>query len=277
MSVIGRLWRRAPAWRACVVTALAFTGLAAMFPPAVPRLPPLFRTWGGASAGVTAAHFHPRPLPAAPDQGIWHTLPPDTPQQQGIIHYAGRLLPLPAGSWQELVLDRGGGSEMRQATFFVRVADHHLTGLMLVEAPSVMSGATGSVEVPPVCVDPNQLAGSIAPVVAGQSPLAHECWAIRPVDMRAAAAVPVAEGLLPRALVQLGERHVAVPDRMLATTFARSDDTGWRMVTILLGDRGGPIRKLQDWATRFQVPLHKGYDRTLLAADLSPVVARDPG
>ncbi len=34
MSVIGRLWRRAPAWRMCVGVALAGTALAAMFPPA---------------------------------------------------------------------------------------------------------------------------------------------------------------------------------------------------------------------------------------------------
>lgn len=277
MTVVGRLWRRAPAWRACVVTAVALTGLAAMFPPAVPRVPLPFGTRGGAPGGVTAARFHPRPPAAPPEEGIWHTLPPDTPQRQGIIHYAGRLLPLPAGSWQELVLDRGGGAEMRQATLFVRVVDSHLTGLMLVEAPSVMSGATGAVEVPPICVDPDRLAGSIAPIAPGQSPLTHECWAVRPVDMRAAAAVPVTEGLLPRALAQLGALHVAVPDRMLATTFVRSDDSGWRIATVVLGDHGGAIRKLQDWAARFQGALHKGYDGTLVAADLTPGVSRDPG
>ena len=175
------------------------------------------------------------------------------------------------------MLDRGGGAEMDQATLFVRVVDSRLTGLMEVEAPAVMSGATGPVEIPPVCVNPDQLAGSITPVALGQSPLTHECWAIHSVDMHAAAAVPVAEGLLPRALAQLGERHVAVPDRMLATVFARSDDSGWRIVTVVLGDHGGPVRKLQDWAARFQAALHKGYDQKLVAADMTPAVVRDPG
>ncbi len=87
----------------------------------------------------------------------------------------------------------------------------------------------------------------------------------------------MAEGLLPRALAQLGERHVAVPDRMLATVFARSNDNGWRIVTVVLGDHGGPIRKLQDWAARFQGALHKGYDGTLVVADMTPAVVRDPG
>ena len=248
-----------------------------MFPPAVPHVPLPSWTRSAGSAGATLARFHPRPPAAPPGEGIWHTLPPDVPQQQGIIHLAGRLLPLPAGSWQELALDRGGGTEMAQTTLFVRVVDSHLTGLMQVEAPAVMSGATGSVEVPPVCVDPNQLAGAIAPLVLGQSPLTHECWAIHPVDMHAVAALPAAEGLLSRALAQLGERHVAVPDRMLATVFARSNDNGWRIVTVVLGDHGGPIRKLQDWATRFQIALHKGYDGTLVVADMTPAAVRDPG
>ncbi len=274
MSVIGRLWRRAPAWRACLITALAFTGLAAMFPPAIPHLP---LHWAqGSGRGLTVAHYHPRPPPAASDDGISHVLPPDAPGQQGIIHYAGRLLPLPAGTWQELAAGRGG-IEMRQATLFDRISNNHLTGLMLVVAPGVMSGATGTVGVPPSCTDPDQLAGAIAPVLPGQSPLTHECWAIRPVDMRAAAGTPATEGLLPRGLAQLGELHVAVPDRMLATTFMRSDDSGWRVVTVLFGDHGGPVRKLQDWAARFQGALHKGYDGTLVAADLPPAVARDPG
>ena len=277
MSVIGRLWRRAPAWRACVVTAVAFTGLAAMFPPAIPHLPPLRWTKGGAPAGGAVARYRPQPPPAPPDDSIWHVLPPDTPAQQGIIHYAGRLLPLPTGSWQELMVARGGGTELRQAALFDRVSNNHLTGLLLVIAPGVMSGATGEVGVPPPCADPGRLAGSITPALPGQSPLTHECWAIAPVDMRAVAGAPVTEGLLPRGLARLGELHVAVPDRMLATTFMRSDDNGWQIATVLLGDHGGPIRKLQDWAARFQVPMHKGFDGTLTAADLTPAVARDPG
>ncbi len=277
MSVIGRLWRRAPAWRACVVTAVAFTGLAAMFPPAMPRLPPLRWAKAGGPGGAAVAHYRPQPLPAPPDDGIWHVLPPDTPGQQGIIHYAGRLLPLPAGSWHELAVARGGGAEMHQVTLLDRVSNNHLTGLMLVVAPGVMSGATGSVGIPAPCTDSAQLAGFIAPILLGQSPLTHECWAIAPVDMQAAAAAPATDGLLPHGLARLGELHIAVPDRMLATTFVRSDDGGWQVVTILLGDHGGPIRKLQDWASRFRVPMHKGYDGTLVPADLPPAVAQDPG
>ncbi len=277
MSVIGRLWRRAPAWRACVVTAVVFTGMAAMFPPVVPHLPPL--RWGKgaeAMAGAVTAHFHPQSASAPPDnEAFWHVLPPDTPGQQGIIHYAGRLLPLPAGIWHELVVVRAG-AEPSQVALFDRVSNNHLTGLVLVAAPGVMSGATGTVGVPPICHDPDQLAGSVAPVLPGQSPLTHECWAIAPMDMRAVAAAP-AEGILPRGLARLGELHVSVPDQMLATTFMRSDDNGWQVARVMLVDHGGPIRKLQDWATRFQVPMHKGYDGTLVAADLPPAVARDPG
>ena len=278
MSVIGRLWRRAPVWRACLVTAIAFTGLGVMFPPALPHLPPL-RWPGGGGSGKSAAivaHYRPQPLPAPLDHGILHVPPQDGPGRQGIIHFAGRLVPLPAGAWQELVVARGGGAEMQQAALFDRVVDNHLTGLMLVAAPGVMSGATGSVGVPLPCADPDRLAGAITPQQPGQSPLAHECWAISPVDMQAAAAHS-RDDLLQPGLARLGEMHVAVPDRMLATTFLRSNDGGWQLATVLVPDRGGPIRKQQDWAARFQVPMHKGFDGTLVAADLPPAVTRDPG
>ncbi len=276
MSVIGRLWQRAPAWRACVVTAVAFTGLAAMFPPALPHLLPLRLPGVQSGRADVAARYRPAPLPTPPDQGILHVPPADGASRQGIIHYAGRLLPLPAGAWQELVVGRGGGAEMQQATLFDRVVDNHLTGLVLVAAPGVMSGATGSVGLPPPCADPGRLAGAITPEQPGQNPLAHECWAITPVDMQATAAHPL-DDMMQRGLARLGELHVAVPDRMLATSFMRSDNGGWLLATVLLPDRGGPIRKLEDWAARFQVPMHKGYDGTLVAADLTPAVVRDPG
>ena len=274
MSVIGRLWRRAPAWRGCVVTAVALTGLAAMFPPALPSVLPL--RWLGGGRTATAAHYRPEPSPTVPDGGILHLPLPGGPPQQGMIHYAGRLVPLPAGAWQELVVGRGGGAELQQVTLFGRVVDKRLTGLVLVVAPGVMSGATGSIGVPPPCADPGRLTGAITPEQPGQSPLAHECWAITPLDMQATAAHPL-DDLMRQGLARLGELHVAVPDRMLATSFMRSDDSGWLLATVLVPDRGGPIRKLQDWAMRFQVAIRKGYAGTLTAADLPPAVARDPG
>lgn len=247
-----------------------------MFPPTVPRLPPLH--WragaGGGKGGATSASFHPQPVPASSGEGVLH-LPPPGAGRQGIIPYGGRLLPLPAGVWHELALARAGDDDLKQVALLDRIEDNHLTGLILLVAPGPLSGAVGPVELPSACADPGRLVGHILPTLPGQSPLTHECWAITPVDMQAAATNSRNE-MLKRGLARLGEFHVAVPDHMLAVSFVRSDDTGWQIVTIMLPDRHPTPHRLEDWAARFAIPIHKGFDRSLTAADLPPAVAKDP-
>ena len=108
MSLIGRLWRRAPAWRFCLITAVAFTGLAAMFPPAIPHLPVFHRHHPGADKPADVAHYNAlsAAAPTVPtDTGMIH-MPPLDAGRSGIVPVAGRLLPLPAGVWHELALAR---------------------------------------------------------------------------------------------------------------------------------------------------------------------------
>ncbi len=272
MSVIGRLWRRAPAWRLCLVTAVACTGLAAMFPPTLPRLPSLRA--GGTSSDAGAASYRPQATRPVSDQGLLH-MPPPGSDRQGIIPYAGRLVPLPAGTWHELAIAKGGGAEQQQVLLLDRIENSHLSGLLLVAAPGPLSGAAGTIGLPPLCADPGRLVGHITPALPGQSPLVHECWAITPVDMQDMAAHSTDE-ILKRGLARLGEMHVAVPDHMLAVSFVRSSETGWQIATIMLPDRHVTPHATELWATRFAGPMHQGFDGRLSQTDLPPAVARDP-
>jgi hypothetical protein len=155
VSVIGRLWRRAPAWRVSLVSAIALTGLAAMFPPALPTMHwPWSSPWRSASrSGPDQASFHPAPDPAPSDLGESHFMPPGI-ARTGFIAEAGRQVPLPDGSWQELGVAVAPGALQR--AIFTRVVGNHLTGLFQVAATGALGGVASPVGVPPECSDPSR-------------------------------------------------------------------------------------------------------------------------
>ncbi|MBE7212594.1 MAG: hypothetical protein INR65_16365, partial [Gluconacetobacter diazotrophicus] len=155
MSAFARLWRRAPAWRVCVITGVAFAGLAAMFPPTLPR----FATGGlggGTSSPAGGARFHPRPDPA-PANYSGGRLIPDGAVRSGVIRVAGHDVPLPAGNWRSVGVAREGGADQLQIDVLARIENASLTGLMLIVAPTAMSGVAGPVGEPPPCADPGKL------------------------------------------------------------------------------------------------------------------------
>ncbi len=267
MSVVGRLWRRAPAWRFCLVSALACTGLAAMFPPSLPAHWP--------SLGRGGAHYASRTA-SPPPSGTELYAPAEAPTRQGLTHLAGRLLPLPAGTWRELAIMRGGESDVPQTDMFYRVSgaagDPSLTGLIFATGPGPATGAVGPAELPLPCRDVGLWPGEIVPTLPSQSPLAHECWVLSEV----ATAHVEEQSLLHLALARLAERHVAVPPQMVRIDFVRSDDTGWMNVLVLMPGGRGRLKPLEAWAARFARLLHRGYDRTLVEADLTPAAIDDP-
>lgn len=281
MSLIRRLWRRAPAWRFCLITAVAFTGLAAMFPPAVPHLPAFFRHQPASGNSAEAHYVFPPPaVPAAASgTGMIH-LPPIGVGRQGIIPVAGHLLPLPVGVWHELALAHVGGPEPTQITVLDRIDGSHLVGLIVSVGPTPQSASTGPVGLPSPCVEPARIAGHITPAAPGDSPLTHQCWSLLTVDMKQASSDKNGSELMQRGMGRLGELNIAVPDHMLVLTYFNSDDAGWLMTSIYLPDHPGllpaGLHGIQDWAQRFSVPIHKGFTRTLTQADLTPALIRDP-
>ncbi len=291
MSAVGRLWRRAPTWRLCLVTAIVFTALAAMFPPTLPQwqtvaalfghAPPPAAGTGAADAGTPAAtaRYVPQPDPPPPDYDTIES-PPLGQGQSGIIAFAGRQLPLPFGNWQELVLVRGGGPVPVQAMLLARIEERQLTGLLLAAAPDPMGGADRPVVGLEPCFDPNVIAHQLIPASPGQGPMARECWTLALLDMSNAASHPKFDQVMQEGLARLNRLGIAVTDHMLALRYLRSDATGWMTALLVLPDRHaeplGAGNRLQTWAKRFVPEFHKGFDRTLTPGDMTPAIARDP-
>lgn len=291
MSAVGRLWRRAPAWRLTVAAAIALTALAAMFPPTLPRwLPAHLPRGAGMPPGSApdlpapggeepAAHFVPQPAPPPADYGVV-AFPPPGPGRAGIIPFAGRKLPLPIGTWQELVLARSGGVGAEQAVALARIEAGRLTGLLLAASPGPVGRDAAPMAGLAACFVPDAIAHQLIPATAADGPLARECWTLTAFDTAEAASGPRPDEVMRGGLDRLARMAVAVPKHMLALRYVRTDDTGWLTVLLLLPDRRGDVRqadrRLQTWIRRYVTVLHKGFDGTLPAADLTAAVARDP-
>lgn len=301
MSVIGRLWRRAPAWRLCGTVALACTALAAMFPPTLPRWPsgtpladpgdvsgravaspahgpPGHTALSGSTSPDGTTRYVPQPDSAPLDYATVDR-PPLAPGRTGLIPEAGRMMPLPAGAWQTLAFARSSGPMAAQVSLLDRMENGLLTGLLLIGAPGPVGRISGPATAPLPCVAPDVLARQVLPQPAAD-PYAHECWTIVASAMTGPDGAGSHDALLKIGLDRLEKLHVAVPDHMLAVRLIRSDETGWMLATLFLPDRRGTspdaLHRLEAWAGRFEVLFRKGYDGTLAAGDVTPVTARDP-
>jgi hypothetical protein len=291
MSAVGRLWRRAPAWRLCVIACVASAALAAMFPPAVPSWWPARLKGAGAvqtgtmalapagvapmsAPGVLApSHFIPQPEGAPPDDGGLVVLHPGA-ERSGVIPFAGRQVPLPAGVWTDLVLARIGGPVPGQEEVLGRIEDGQLTGLVQASGPSPASGAAGPLARPALCSAPNTILRDIVPETPAQNPMVHECWVLLDSDATAAAHRGELATALQRSLQRVEELGAHVPDHMLTLLYVRTDQTGFMTTLLLLPDRNdvsaAASRRIQEWVRRYAADLHQAYDGKASA------VARDP-
>jgi hypothetical protein len=282
MSAFGRVWRRAPAWRLCLITAIAFSALCAMFPPQIPGL----GNWHGgpragtatatppAPPGTPSAHFAPAP-DTPPIDGASVEVPHASVDRSGIIPFAGRQILLPAGQWKDVLIARLGGAVPGQIQVLGRIEHGELTGLLQANAPSPGAGAAGPLAIPSACYADNAIAHEITPELPSQSPLAHECWVLIDSDMTAPANRAKIDDVMRRALVRLDELGARIPDHMLLLLYIRSSETGWlRTLLMLPADKDvttAANRRIEAWCRRFVAALHAGYDGKIVAA-----LPRDP-
>ncbi len=274
---MGRLWRRAPAWRVCLVAALATTSLAAMFPPGMPgwvkrAVQPASRV-AAAPAGASTAHF--KPAGTVPDSGysaLWY--PPAGSEHAGAVAFAGRELPLPAGRWQTLVLARGGKPVSGPIEVFGRVDAGEMTGLLMVAAPDPIEHPMSPFDATQTCDEPDSIANFVAPEPFGQGPLVHECWrlsALRGFDLAERGRL---QPVLDRALLRLKETDARIPDQLVLLDYLRSDESGFLTALLFLPDRHtGARQTMVGWAKRYVALLHDAYD----GVRNSKAVPADPG
>ncbi len=279
MTALGRLWRRAPAWRLTLATAVVLTALAAMFPPA--RLPwPPRLSWGrppaagSDGAAPPTARFLPQPEPPPSDYGMV-AFPPLGPGRTGIIPFAGRQVLLPEGSWQELALARSGGAAPEPGVLLGRIVGGRLTGLLLAAGSGPVGHGVTPVPSPAICFAADAIAHRVIPVPAAEGPLARECWTLTAIDRDGAGSPARADDVLRGGFDRLARMGVSVPRRMLALRYLRTDEHGWLTTLLLLPGRTAD-RPLQAWIPRYVGTLHKGFDGRLRRADLTAAVVRDP-
>ena len=286
MSAAGRLWRRAPAWRLCLMPAIVSTALAAMFPPrfSLPGLRPYDKHAGTAPAPVATppaqpARFTPLPDPP-PVDGASVEVPHASTDRSGIIPFAGRQVPLPAGVWKDLLIARLGGTVPGQMQVLARIENGQLTGLLQADGPSPASGAAGPLALPAACHADNAIAHEIAPEAASQSPMAHECWVLLDSDITAPANHAKNDDITRRALGRAEELGAKIPDHMLLLLYIRSSETGWLRTLLLLPANKDVTtaanRRIAAWCRRFAAELHAGYDSKLGAAGGRAALPRDP-
>jgi hypothetical protein len=256
---MGRLWRRAPAWRLLLVTALAATALGALFPPARPmwvHLP-------GAQPPPPRARFKPQ-TKLMPGNGAILHVPPPGAERTGNIPFAGHLLPLPAGHWQTLVLARTSKPVSAQVEVFGRIETGALTGLLLALGSDPVANQPSPFNEPQFCDEANSIDFFVAPEPFGQDTRIHECWRLatfNPLDMAERGRL---DGVLGRALARLEQMGVKFPDRLLLLHTLRSEPTGFLSTLVFLPDTRGTgaagARRWSAWVRRYATALQEGFD-----------------
>lgn len=274
MSVIGRLWRRAPAFRVCLVVASASTALAAMFPPRLPAILP------GSSrrAPDEQARFTPQAAPRPLDYGSMD-LPPIETQRSRMIPFAGRQVPLPAGKWVELALLRSDGPIAVQAVVLARLRSSRLTGMIIVSGTPAVEPSALHAQPMGRCVDASHS------VVHDQAPALHrdqatqDCWSTVPVSTAAFKDAGKQDILVTRSLDRLDTLGVILPVDLSASYYARANGGGGLTMRILLAEPttgATSDRRTQSWMQRWVPLLRRGFDGTLKPADVASQAARDP-
>jgi hypothetical protein len=273
--------------------AIASTALATMFPPSMPKWLPVVPAARPTNATTSSAappqafgvpqpvtaHFTPQPDPPPLESSSLEMLH-NSVDRSGVIPFAGRQIPLPAGNWRDLILVRNGGVIPGQREILARVENSQLTGLIQADAPSPTSGAAGPLVRPEICAANNAILRETAPETPDQNPMVHECWLLVDSDLTSASKRNSLDEPMQRALNRLQELGAKVPDHMLMLIYLRTDQTGWLNTLLLLPDKAdvtaSASRRIQSWVRRFAAALHQGYDGRVPPGGPPAAVSRDP-
>jgi hypothetical protein len=269
MGPVGRLWRRAPAWRLLLVTAVATTALAAMFPPALP--PGLIRFHHGTRAAAfrqngqfanTAASFTPQPVQALPDYEAVKNPPLGTPRS-GTIPFDGRQLPLPPGEWQMVELGRlpaDSGKANVRVQSFVQLKSREVTGVLVTLTPDPVSGGVPPPNFMQTCLAAGASAGHVAPLNPAD-PLANECWVLTDAVLSATKGGAPGSVYLPE-LDRFRVAGLSVPEHMVVLDYRHSDRNGWLVLTFFSDESARSLesRRVPVWAKTYAAAVRRGFE-----------------
>lgn len=274
MSVIGRTWRRAPKFRLLVAFAVTTSALATLFPPDLPGRRDPHRA-AQTDPPPADAHYAP-PTPRPPLDYSLIQLPPPDIVRSGLVAFAGRQVPLPAGRWTELAMARLGGPLTLQASVYGRVQDRRLTGLLILLGTPPVETVDLRTQRSTACANPIGLAVHELPAGNGD-PAVQECWWSRRLDADDLRRTETHDRLLKDALVRLHQIDVDVPDQLVLADYVRTDDGGGLDVRLYLPGGAAQARRTEQWTQRWVPLLHRGFSGDLKAQDVRQTLGRDPG
>ena len=250
MTAAGRLWRRAPLWRLALASAVTFAALSALFP--TPALLGLFDRLTAGKMGSTP--------PVPPVIGDY---PSYAATFSGTLRFAGRILPLPAGTWHELVSGREEHDTELDFMVLGRIEKGGLTGTIVANASVIPADGPIQPHLPFGCFDARSLV-AVPPADTGP----HDCWYARTTSLAA---------LAPRAAERLSRMSIAVPTTLIATTWSRVEHGDVETVTVAVPETSrASVKARSAWMRLWRPLLRRGFDGPLAASDITPSASRDP-
>jgi hypothetical protein len=329
MSAASRLWNRAPLWRTCLFGILIFAVLTLLYPPsylmrAIPALRPVIdrvnQTLGRtpsappsqqADAGAPQDASSGAPAGASqggasqgtpqPPGGTQVAAPPITSDLSGAIPFAGRILPLPAGTWHPVLTTQSGPHGELLSNVLVRAEGGIVTGVIIAR------GSTQSLPLSAVdsmnngCHDDRNYLSKLVTT----DPKIMECWFTSHVEIEGQ---PLSDSVdIMTAFNRLHVMGFPIPYVMLVATWNYAEvasDRGANIenVTILLSPArkgtmilpappgqwvkealpqneaaGRFVREANEWMTGWTAMLRHGFHGDLIAGAPDLVRAsRDP-
>jgi hypothetical protein len=204
MSAAGRLWVRAPLWRACVLVAACATLLAVLYP-----------VWSRHAGGLASSY-----APVTQQEVLGHGL-------SDLVPLFGRQIPLPAGTWHAVQSQRVKRKDKPDivAAMLVRMGAAAPTGILVVQL--VLAAQPGQ------STDANYQCENAENLVTIRFPqrdhVAHECWTVRsrvPDDWRNGGAA----GIYQHGLARLHEGGIDPSGMFVAANWFQADDSGLMLV-----------------------------------------------
>ena len=274
MTAFGRLWARAPAWRAALLLTIVFGALVMLFPPGTPEV--------AMPAGHPPVATHPEPM-AAPSQApaaaaavvaTEGNMPIPGQLYADRLPFGSQSVPLPPGRWLAVGVGNNPPTSgvPNASVFLAMVLGEQVAALGLI------SGSTAA--------DP-QAGGFLVPADA-QIPAFYYRRVLKAVDHGPAdfwfcgASLPTiwSDPKRRAAIAALAQQHIGVADRFDSAVFRLSDKRNWLAAEFMFSAPAGEatarawteeaglsdaamlphIEKVRRWAKAWHDVLRRGFE-----------------
>lgn len=317
MSAFTRLWRRAPLWRTTLILTGVCSTFALLFPaPWLERSLPLYQRGTDKIGHMLGRESAAQKAADADNQGRrMVSQPPMDAQLEGVIPFAGRQLPLPAGHWHPVLNYQDDVAHGELLTsLYVRSERGMVTGFIIAQATTQSLPSSNTQMWQDMCHNTFNFTAGDLPQDGNRT----ECWMTAPIKVvnnQFITSNQALQGLvssplfippalqrlsmmgfaLPPVLVDAGWVHIEKSKSGNGVDFASvhifvSPAQAGEHVTIpgapedwsKPGMNNSPdvadfVQRTSSWLQHWTPELRKGYTGTLDTTAWSAILAADPG